>query len=199
VRGEREFVVPPLALPDPKQAASAEVLGQYAAVALFVQRAVAALAGFGLTDENAPSVAEICRRLDGLPLAIELAAARIKVLSPEVLLHRLGRRLPLLRGGPRDAPARQRTLRDTIVWSYDLLNEAEQRLFRRLAVFVGGFTLEAAEAVAAFADGETEGRKDGDNAVSDPSARLTFSLSVLDFVASLAGKSLLRQAESADG
>jgi predicted ATPase/class 3 adenylate cyclase len=173
VRGEREFVVSPLALPDPKQTVSAEVLGQYAAVALFVQRAVAAQAGFGLTDENALSVAEICRRLDGLPLAIELAAAQIKVLSPEVLLHRLGRRLPLLQDGPRDAPARQRTLRDTIVWSYDLLNEAEQRVFRRLAVFVGGFTLEAAEAVC--------------DATGD------HGLGVVDGVGALVNQSLLRR------
>src|SRR5438874_5064998 len=108
---------------------------------------MAARAEFAVTNENAPSVAEICHRLDGLPLSIELAAARIKVLSPHALLARLERRLPLLVGGARDLPARQQTLRNTIAWSYDLLGEGERRLFRWLSVFVGGFTLEAAEAV----------------------------------------------------
>jgi predicted ATPase/class 3 adenylate cyclase len=125
-----------------------EHLLQYAAVELFARRAREVRTDFALTRENAAAVAEICRRLDGLPLAIELAAARLKLFSPQTLLARLERRLPLLTGGARDLPARQQTLRDAIQWSYDLLSEAEQALFRRLAVFAGGFTLEAAEAIA---------------------------------------------------
>src|SRR5438874_574336 len=116
---------------------------------------MAARAEFAVTSENAPLVAEICHRLDGLPLAIELAAAWIKVLSPHALLARLERRLPLLVGGARDLPARQQRLQDTIAWSYDLLHQ-EQQLFRRLSVFVGGFTLEAAEAVCGAAEGSTD-------------------------------------------
>jgi predicted ATPase/class 3 adenylate cyclase len=154
LRGEKEFPVPPLALPDPKHlppvgADLVSALSQYAAVELFIQRALDVKPEFVVTNENAPAVAEICVRLDGLPLAIELAAARIKLFPPEALLARLGSRLTLLTGGARDLPARQRTLRDAIAWSYDLLGESEQRLFRRLAVFVGGCTPEAAEAVCA--------------------------------------------------
>ena len=119
-----------------------------AAVRLFAERASEIEPDFALTDENAGAVAEICRRLDGLPLAIELAAARSKVLPPHALLARLERRLPLLVGGNQDAPARQQTLRDTIAWSYDLLSSEERAVFRRLSVFAGGFTFDAAEAVA---------------------------------------------------
>ena len=109
---------------------------------------------FVLTRDNVGAVAEICRRLDGLPLAIELAAAWTRLLSPQVLLTRLEQRLPMLTGGGRDLPSRQKTIRDSIAWSYDLLTQDEQHLFRRLAVFVGGFTLDAAEAVAGDGHGQ---------------------------------------------
>jgi predicted ATPase len=134
LREEREFFVAPLAAPDPEHLKSRipEDPSRYPAVELFVQRAAAVRPGFALTPKNADSVAAICARLDGLPLAIELAAARIKLLSPEALLARLENRLALLTGGPRDAPARQQTLRDTIAWSYDLLSESEQLPFQRL-------------------------------------------------------------------
>jgi predicted ATPase/class 3 adenylate cyclase len=148
VQGEHEFLVPTLRLPDRSQRTDVAALSANEAVALFVDRARAMRPDFELTDAIAPIVAEICARLDGLPLAIELAAARIKVLPPAALLSRLERRLPLLTGGRRDAPERQRTLRDTIAWSYDLLGPDECHLFRRLGVFVGGWTMEAAEAVA---------------------------------------------------
>ena len=147
VRGETLLPVPPLALPDPAKALPLDALAQTEAVALFAQRARAGDPGFALTEQNAAVVAEICRRLDGLPLAIELAAARSRVLSPEALLALLSDRLRLLTGGPRDVSARQRTMRATIAWSYDLLSPDEQALFRRLAVFAGGFDLEAAAAV----------------------------------------------------
>ena len=152
VSGEQEYPVPPLALPDldspPEQLAGA------AAVRLFADRARAADPGFALTPENAPTVGEICRRVDGLPLALELAAAKIRMLPPAALLARLEPRLPLLTGGPRDGPARLRTMRDAVAWSHDLLTPDEQVLFRRLAVFAGGFELEAAEALARQGDAE---------------------------------------------
>jgi predicted ATPase/transcriptional regulator with XRE-family HTH domain len=147
--GEHEFDIPPLELPDRERLHSTEGLARYATVALFVERAQAVAPAFALTDENAATVAEICARLDGLPLAIELAAVRVKLLSPQSLLSRLGGRLNLLTGGARDLPARQQTLRRAIDWSHDLLSPAEQTLFRQLAVFAGGWTLEAATAVAA--------------------------------------------------
>jgi predicted ATPase/transcriptional regulator with XRE-family HTH domain len=147
IRAEREIAVAPLSVPDPDRLPPLTVLAHVPAVALFVERARAASAGFTLTEDNAGAVAGICQRLEGLPLAIELAAARIKLLPPATLLARLEQRLPLLTGGGRDLPARQRTMRDAIAWSYDLLAPEQQRLFRRLSVFAGGCTLEAVEGV----------------------------------------------------
>jgi non-specific serine/threonine protein kinase len=153
VQGEWEFAVPPLALPDAPASNAARLpvdeLARVASVALFTQRAQASQPSFTLSEANAPAVAAICRRLDGLPLAIELAAARSKALPPAALLERLTSRLQTLTGGARDASPRPQTLRATVAWSYDLLTPAEQALFRRLAVFVGGCTLDAAEEVAA--------------------------------------------------
>jgi predicted ATPase/class 3 adenylate cyclase/DNA-binding CsgD family transcriptional regulator len=177
--GEREFVVSGLALPDAQQLPPLEQLTQYDAVWLFIERAQAAKADFAVTNDNAPAVAEICMRLDGLPLAIELAAARSKLFAPQALLARLTNRLKLLVGGPRDLPARQQTLRSTIDWSYNLLNAGEQTLFRRLSVFVGGCTLEAAEAVCNTDD--------------------NLSMEVLDGLSSLVDKSLLKQVEGVGG
>jgi predicted ATPase/DNA-binding SARP family transcriptional activator/Tfp pilus assembly protein PilF len=141
---ERVYRVPPLALPGD---GNLETMSQYGSVELFVERAVAANPEFAVTNDNAPAVAEICSRLEGLPLAIELAAARTRTLPPERLLERLERRLPLLTGGHRDLPVRHQTLRTTIDWSFDLLSPDEQRLFARLGTFAGGFELEAAERV----------------------------------------------------
>jgi len=138
IYGEHEYAVPPLSVPDPKRLPDLGALSQYEAVRLFIDRAGAAKAGFEITSENAPAIAEICARLDGLPLAIELAAARIKLLPPKVLLTRLSNRLKLLTGGAKDLPTRQRTLRGAIEWSHDLLEEGEKTLFARLAVFSGG-------------------------------------------------------------
>ncbi|MEO7910314.1 MAG: tetratricopeptide repeat protein [Roseiflexaceae bacterium] len=190
--GEHEYVVPPLALPDLNQLPPPAALTRYAAVDLFVQRAQAVAPDFALTSANATAVAAICQRLDGLPLAIELAAARIKLLAPTALLARLGQRLSLLTGGARDMPPHQQTLRSTIDWSYDLLDDREQAVFRRLAVFVGGCTLEAAEAVAS----ELKNGLDGDtNAHRAPDSQF----SILDGLAALLDKSLLWQRETADG
>src|ERR1700691_395127 len=179
VYGEHEFPVPPLALPDARSKPSVEILSRCPAVVLFVQRAVAAKPDFGLNPENAPVVAEICARLDGLPLAIELAPARVKVFPPSSMRPRLASRLQLLTGGARDLPQRQQTLRAAIDWSYDLLTAAEQKLFRRLSVFVGGCTLEAAEAVC-----NTNGDLD---------------LDLLDGMASLVDKSLAQEVGPAKG
>ncbi len=177
VRAEREFSVPPMTLPDLKNLPDLATLSHNAAVTLFLQRAQAVKPDFELTNANARAIAEICVRLDGLPLAIELAAARVKLLPPQALLSRLDQRLAVLTGVSRDVPARQQALRNTIAWSYNLLDAAEQRLFRRLSVFVGGCTLEAAEAVwAAPGNGDGAGQ-------------------VLDTIASLIDKSLLQQAE----
>ena len=180
---EHEHLVAPLQVPDLRRLPSLERLQQYEAVRLFIQRAQAVKPDFQVTIANATAVAEICARLDGLPLAIELAAARVKVLSPQAMLARLRpegtRRLKLLTGGARDLPARQQTLRAAIDWSYRLLEPAEQTLFARLAVFVGGCTLEAVEAVCNAA-GDLD---------SDP----------FEGVASLHDKSLLRQEEGPAG
>jgi predicted ATPase/class 3 adenylate cyclase/DNA-binding CsgD family transcriptional regulator len=154
VRGEQEFAVPPLTVPDPKRLPDLVTLSQYEAVALFISRAQAIKPDFQMTATNARAIAEMCARLDGLPLAIELAAARIKLLPPQSLLARLGQRLALLTSGTRDVPERQQTLRKTIGWSYDLLDAQEQRLFRRLSVFVGGCTLQALEGIGAARDSE---------------------------------------------
>ncbi len=175
VRAEHEFAVPPLPLPDSKRLPDLVALSHYAAVALFVQRARAIKPDFQLTNANAHAIVEICARLDGLPLAIELAAARVKLLPPQALLARISQRLAVLTGTSRDVPARQQTLRHTIAWSYNLLDATEQRLFRRLSVFVGSCTLEAIEAVCA--------------ACRDAAGI------VLDGVASLIDKSLLQQTE----
>ena len=187
--GEFSYAVPPLPVPPPglEQAAPPDGdrwpdplprITQYEAVQLFIQRAQAAKADFHVTNANAPAVAEICYRLDGLPLAIELAAARVRLLPPEAILGRLGSRLSLLTGGARDLPARHQTLRNAIAWSYDLLSDDEKALFRRLAVPAGSFTLEAAEAVA------------GD---------VGAGALLLDGLQSLVDKSLLRQNESGAG
>jgi predicted ATPase/DNA-binding XRE family transcriptional regulator len=149
--------VPPLDLPDLAHLPVAEELVAYPAVALFVERSRAVKPGFALTDENAEAVAAICTRLDGLPLAIELAAARTRLLPPKALLTRLSSRLKVIVGGERDLPARHQTLRDAIAWSYDLLDAPDQALFRRLGVFVGGCTLSAAEGVCnAYTDLEKD-------------------------------------------
>jgi predicted ATPase len=198
VRGEHEFCVPLLPLPDPARLArlhtgSARVIGQNPAVALFLQRAKAVNSLFRLDDENAVAVAQLCTRLDGLPLAIELAAARIKLFSPQALLIHMNRTagpaaLGLLSGGSRDLPARQQTLRDTINWSYNLLRSPEQYLLCSLAVFVGGFTSELIAAYRAHITGN--GPATGDL----PPEHVLQSLALDDLV-SLAGKSLLQQTQ----
>ncbi|MFN8597515.1 MAG: adenylate/guanylate cyclase domain-containing protein [Anaerolineae bacterium] len=156
IRGERQFPVPPLALPERQRLVDLERLSQYAAVELFIQRAQAVKPGFAITNETAPAVAEICHQLDGLPLAIELAAARIKLFSPQALLSRLKSRLDVLTSGARDLPARQQTLRNAIDWSYNLLSGPAKVLFRRLSVFAASFTLDAVEAVCNL-DGDLGG------------------------------------------
>jgi predicted ATPase/class 3 adenylate cyclase len=171
--GEYEYQVPPLPVPDPKRPAGFEALAAYAGVALFVQRAQAVRPDFVLDAENASAVARICASLEGLPLAIELAAARIKLFSPQAMVARLSSRLDLLKGGARDLPARQQTLRQAIAWSYDLLEPDERAYFRRFAAFSGGASLDAIEQVC---NGE-------DDLVLDP----------LDAIASLIDNSLLRR------
>ena len=170
--GSHDVSVSPLTLPDLHEAGALERLAQYEAIRLFSERARAAQSNFSLTEENAAEVVSICHQLEGLPLAIELAAARVRLFAPSDLLGRLGRRLPLLTGGPRDVPARQRALRATIDWSYHLLDPPEQALFRRLAAFVGGCTMEAAAAVCTSPE---------------------LGIDLFDGIVSLADKSLLRR------
>ncbi len=179
LRGEQEVAVQPLALPDPAHLPALDQVSQYAAIALFIQHARAVQPAFQLTNANVLAVAEICARVDGLPLAIELAAARLKLFAPEALLARLSSRLALLTGGARDLPARQQAMRTAIAWSYELLDSGEQTLFGRLSVFVGGCTLAAAEGVC--------------NASGD------LPLNVLDGLATLVDTSLLRQEMDEDG
>jgi predicted ATPase/class 3 adenylate cyclase len=179
IRGEKEYSVPPLGLPPQGALLPAESLTQYEAVRLFIERATDVKTDFKVTNENAPAVAEICVRLDGLPLAIELAAARVRLFPPQALLGRLSSRLKMLTGGARDISARQQTLRGTIDWSFDLLAEGEQHFFRRIAVFQGGRTLEGLEAVC-NADGMLQ-------------------VDVMEGVESLVSNSLLHQREGSDG
>ncbi len=179
VYGEFDYAVPPLPVPSATRQISIAQLAACPSIALFLQRAAAVKPDFALTPEIAGAVSEICARLDGLPLAIELAAARVRTLTPAAMLQRLQSRFDLLTGGARDLPARHQTLRATVEWSFGLLTEDEQKLFRRLAVFVGGCTLEAAEAVC--------------NAADD------LKTSVLDAIESLVGKSLLQQVEPPRG
>ena len=219
LRGEHGVPVPPLALPPRPPSASPirrkenrlsslawqralegedgwQRLTQYEAVRLFIERAVAVKPDFQVTNANAPAVAEICHRLDGLPLAIELAAARVRLLPPQAILERLVNRLQLLTGGARDLPGRQQTLRNAIAWSYDLLDLAEQALFRHLAVFVGGRTLEAIEAVCRALEagiGDQASRMEIDLPIADS----RFPIPVLDGLASLVDKSLLYLVDSA--
>ena len=178
LRFEHEFTLPPLVVPT-DESLSADELNECPAVALFVKRAQAAKFDFVLTEENGKAVAEICRRLDGLPLAIELAAVRVKLLAPQAILTRLTNSLKLLTGGARDLPERQQTMRGAIAWSYDLLDSDEKKLLNRLAVFARGFTLDGAEAVG--------------NAKED------LNTDIFDGISSLVDKSLLSQREQADG
>jgi predicted ATPase len=173
VRDERVVAVLPLALPAAPPLPDLARLSQVPAVALFVERVREVQPEFALTADNAQAIAEICRRLDGLPLALELAAARTNVLPPQALLARLEHRLPLLVHGARDAPERQQTLRNTIAWSYDLLDENDKALFRRLAVFSGGFTLEEVQAVCSFAPvGTSLAQADDEGAVLEQLGQL---------------------------
>ncbi len=194
IYGEHDFQIPPLALPCPEQEGQlpllpAECLAEYEAVHLFVERAQSAKADFALTGDNASVIVDICRRLDGLPLAIELAAARVRLLTPQAMLARLSSQLgsstlDLLTGGAQDLPSRQQTMRNAIEWSYNLLDEQERALFRRLSVFAGGCTIESAQAVAIYF---------GEDAPERNKAPY-----VLDGLDALLNKSLLRREDGAD-
>jgi predicted ATPase/DNA-binding CsgD family transcriptional regulator len=181
VYGEQEFPVEPLALPEAGMQPSREQATQYEAVRLFIERARSARPDFQVSNATAPTLAEICRRLDGLPLAIELAAARIKALTPDALLKRLSRRLPMLTGGAANLPPRHRTLRGAIAWSYDLLSDDEKRLFRALSVFAGGCTLEGAFSLWTSLSPSSDEQ------------------SCLDLLTALVNKSLLKQEEQESG
>src|SRR5258708_22584468 len=187
VQGEHEYPVMPLTLPDRQRLDDLQALSQCAAVTLFFQRVQTRVSGFSLTSTNARAVAEICLRLDGLPLALELAAARSKLLPPQALLDRLSQRLALLTSPALHVPARQQPLRNTLDWSYDLLNVEEQRLFRRLSVFVGGCQLQAAEAVCIRLPGD-----------EDPGTHEA-PFAILAMVGSLIDKSLVQQTEVEGG
>ncbi|MGI8788520.1 MAG: protein kinase domain-containing protein [Pyrinomonadaceae bacterium] len=213
LKAEREFIVPPLALlsedsfDDYLRTGDSDLLAdlrKYEAVELFVERAREAKASFALSKDNARSVAEICTRLDGLPLAIELAAARVKIISPQMILTKLENRLQLLTGGAEDLPARQQTMRGAIEWSYDLLTEDEKRLFPRLAVFANGFTFEAAEAVCAFGVPPSGGDLDNQSISAGgekqpPQVGTPNEIEVLDLITSLVDKSLLVSKEQSSG
>jgi predicted ATPase/transcriptional regulator with XRE-family HTH domain len=195
--GEQEFLVPTFAVPDSARLPEVETLLGYAAVRLFVDRATRVRPDFALTDDNATTVAAICARLDGLPLAVELVAAWIRSIPPSMLLQRLQTSnlspLDLLVGGPRDVPVRQQTLRDTIDWSHELLDDQERALFRRLAVFSGGCTLEAAEAIC---NPSREPRR----AVASAAGEERISeIDVFGGLQSLIDKSLVGQADGLDG
>jgi predicted ATPase/DNA-binding XRE family transcriptional regulator len=179
IYGEHEFDVQPLAVPDFPSLLTVQELEQVAAVRVFIQRAQAVRADFTLTEENAAAVAAICRHMDGLPLALELAAARIKTFTPQALLERLGDRFTLLTGGPRNVLARQQTLRSAITWSYDLLEPEEQQLFARLAVFAGRFAFDAAQSICVPEEDHEQ--------------------ALLDRLLVLVDKSLLRQSEGVNG
>jgi predicted ATPase/DNA-binding CsgD family transcriptional regulator len=192
--GEHEFAVPPLTLPSPAHSSPAHSSPAHSspadhgeAVELFLERVRAIQPGFVLTPENLPVIGEICRRLDGLPLAIELAAARVHLLPPTTLLARLDNRLKLLVHGARDLPSRQQTMRATVDWSYDLLTIGEQKLFSRLAVFTGGWTLEAAEIICTLEDAT-----DHDQAVD----QATEPMDVFETLASLVEKNLVQRPEA---
>jgi predicted ATPase/class 3 adenylate cyclase len=178
VHGEHEFAVPPLSVPDPAHLPELDALSQFEGVALFIERAMTARPDFAVSADSAPAIAEIIARLDGLPLAIELAAAKAKLLGAEAILGRLGSRLAFLGGGARDLPDRQQTLRHAIDWSYGLIPEAEQGLLRRLSVFVGGWTVDAAERVCSPGD---------------------LGVDAFDGVAALVDQSLVRGEEAAHG
>ncbi len=208
---EREYVVPPLPVPSDPASFSFADLSNYASVKLFVNRSQKSKHDFALTNENARTIAEICRRLDGLPLAIELAAARVKVLSPQAILTKLENRLDLLTGGSTDMPSRQKTMRSSLEWSYDLLTEDEKQLFRHLSVFSGGFTVEAAETVCRKQTMGVSGAQPSNKRVSNRSLTnddlaqrgvnrlLPASYDILDGVTSLVDKNLIVAHEQPDG
>jgi predicted ATPase/class 3 adenylate cyclase len=200
VYGEHDFEVPPLVLPARGEAMpSLEHLTRFESVRLFVERAQAVQSDFAVTERSGRAVVEICHRLDGLPLGIELAAARVRLLPPEAMVVRMERRLPLLTGGARDLPRRHQTLRNAIAWSFDLLDEAEQTLFRRLPVFVGGCTLDAVEAVCG--GWETGVRSEVPRGIESPTpdTRVLSPINVLEGVESLLDKSLVRNQQTASG